>query len=206
MALESYCAACTYLGETADYNGKYYCSKKGDVYACDPKCYNFCEAYSRSDSARRNMYNNSIEHQSSGCYLTTAMCNILNYPDDHYYLQTLRNFRDNTLKTNPKYITLLLTYDIIGPTIANNLNNDKNKEIIAKTLLEKFISKSVIAIENNKINEAVNIYTAMTQELAKRYNINLNLLYIDPKTIDIETLDTNSLGHGRTRKKAKENY
>ena len=199
MALESYCCACTYLGERADYNGKYYCSKKGDVYACDPKCYSFCEAYGRSNSARANMYENSKSHQSSGCYLTTAMCNILNYPDDNYYLQTLRTFRDTKLKTNVNYIPLLLTYDVIGPQIAKNLNEDENRQIIASTLLQNFISKAVIAIENNKIDEAVNIYSAMTISLAERYNINMNALYINPDMINMEEIDVNTLGHGRVR-------
>lgn len=201
MALESYCAACTYLGENADYNGKYYCSKKGDVYACDPKCYSFCEAYGRSNSARENMYDNSQKHQSSGCYLTTTMCNILNYPDDNYYLQTLRMFRDSILKTNINYIPLLLTYDIIGPQIADNLKQDKDNKIIATTLFTDYIKRAVDAIENNKIQEAVNIYIAMTTSLAERYNINTHILYIEPKSINLETLDTTTLGHGRIKRK-----
>ena len=199
MALEAYCAACTYLGETADYNGKYYCSKRGDVYACDPRCYNFCEAYGRSTSARENMYENSRQHQSGGCYLTTAMCNILNYPDDNYFLQTLRTFRDTKLKTNVNHYPLLLTYDIIGPQIAKNLLEDENREIIAKTLLTNHISKAVTAIENNKDNEAIRIYTVMTLSLAERYNINMNILNINPDSINLDQIDVNTLGHGRTR-------
>lgn len=198
MALEGYCAACTYLGERADYNGKYYCSRNGDVYACDPRCYSFCEAYSRSNSARENMYNNSRGHQGEGCYLTTAMCNILNYPDDNYYLQTLRSFRDNTLKTNVNYIPLLLVYDMVGPSIAFNLENDKNKEEIANSLFNEYISQAVISIENEKVEDAINIYMAMTCSLAKRYNINLDLLYINPDDIKLDDIEMESLGHGRT--------
>lgn len=197
MALESYCAACTYLGERIDYKGKYYCSRNGDVYASDPRCDSFCEAYSRSNSARENMYNNSRGHQG-GCYLTTAMCNILNYPDDNYYLQTLRSFRDNTLKTNINYIPMLLVYDTIGPMIAYNLLNDKNKEEIANSLFNEYISKAVTSIENEKVEDAINIYMAMTTSLAKRYNIDLSLLYIDPSSINEDLLDIESLGHGRT--------
>ena len=96
MAYEDYCAACTYLGENADYDGKYYCDRKGErVYACDPRCYRFVEAYSRSNYGRENMYDNSRNHQSSGCYLTTAMCNILGYEDNNYYLYSFDNIIDN---------------------------------------------------------------------------------------------------------------
>ena len=74
MAYEQYCAACTNLNEKCDYTGRYYCRYKNeDHYACDPRCYSFCEAYSRSNSERSNMYNNSKEYQYSGCYLTTII-------------------------------------------------------------------------------------------------------------------------------------
>lgn len=203
MACEEFCASCTYLGENADSYGKYYCKYKGDRYACDPKCGLYIEAYSRSSSARENMYDNSRSHQSSGCYLTTAMCNILGYKDDNYYLQTLRTFRDETLKKNPKYIPLLLTYDFIGPQIAANLLIDPNRKIIAKSLFNGYITKTIDAINEEKIQEAVNFYIAMTYSLADRYNINTNILYINPKSTNLKTINTNQLGHGRTRAKVK---
>lgn len=195
MALEEYCAACTYLGENADSYGKYYCDRKGERhYACDPKCYNFCEAYSRSNSARENMYDNSSSHSSSGCYLTTVMCHILGYPDDNYYLQTLRTFRDTTLKQDIKYYPLLLTYDIVGPKISENLYNDEFRETIAKRLFNCYITKAIDAIEHNDTTTAVNIYVAMTHSLARRYNIATNIIIPDYSTINKKLL-----GHGRTR-------
>ena len=205
MAYEDYCAACTYLGENADYNGKYYCDRKGErVLACDPKCYNFIEAYSRSNSARANMYDNSKNHQSSGCYLTTAMCNILCYKDDNYYLNALRTFRDKTLKKDHKYIHLLYMYDAFGPLIATNLKNDPNKKTIATSLFNRYITKAVTAIENEKFEEAVNIYIAMTYTLSERYNINMHTLYIDKEPLKLKTINTQTLGKGRIRTKKLE--
>lgn len=198
MALEDFCAACTYLGERADSYGKYYCNRKGeDHYASDPKCYRFCEAYSRSNSARKNMYDNSKSHSSSGCYLTTTMCNILGYNDDNYYLQTLRSYRDKVLKQDIRNWSLLVTYDTIGPEIAAHLLQDENKEDIAHTLFNTYINNAVIAIEENKHEEAKNIYIAMTSALAEKYGIDTKVIEINP-----EEIDTHSLGHARTRKKA----
>ena len=202
MAYESYCAACTHMQESADYNRKYFCDRKGERrYASDAKCYDFCVAYSRSDSSRENMYENSKSNQPSnassvGCYLTTAMCNILGYPDNNYYLETLRKFRDTVLQQDFKYIPLLLSYDTIGPQIAYELENDENKVEIATNLFNKFITASVTAIENNKVNDAVNIYVAMTQSLAERYNINTNIVMLNPNEVNIK-----ELGHGRKRTK-----
>ena len=196
MALESFCAACTYLGENADYNGKYHCERNGEEhYACDPKCYSFCEAYSRSNSARQNMFDNSKGHLSSGCYLTTIMCNILGYPDNNYYLNTLRKFRDNVMKTNPKYIPLLVTYDVIGPTIAYELSHDKNRLEIANAFFNRYIVPAVGAIEENKEEDAIKIYRAMTETLADSYVIGKHVIDVSNIDYDMETL-----GHARIRK------
>ncbi len=189
MALEDYCAACTYLTDTG------WCECKGENHnGSDPRCSSFCEAYSRSNSARKNLYDYT---PSSGppCYLTTIMCSILGYPDNNYYLNTLRKFRDNVMQQNPEYIPLLVTYDIIGPTIAYELNNDKNREEIAAACFDRFIIKAVGAIEEGKEKEAINIYKAMTDTLAKSYVTHMT-------TIDVSTMsyDKEFLGHARVRK------
>ena len=195
MALESYCCACTYMGENEDC-GKYWCEQKGeDRYACDSKCSSFCEAYSRSNYSRQNMYDISKNANSSGCYLTTIMCKLLGYSDDNYYLNKLRYFRDNVMKTNGEYIPLLITYDVIGPMISKKLASDKYGKEIAKVYFDKYITKSVEAIEAEKYQNAINIYTAMTDSLAERYGINIT--FIKP---NIKAIDMNYLGHARVRK------
>ena len=197
MALEQYCAACTYLGEREDC-GKYYCDRKGEYhYATDPRCYSFCEAYGRSTSARENMYNNSKSHSSSGCYITTIMCNILGMTNDNYYLQTLRNFRDNVLKKDAKNFPLLIQYDKVGPIIASCLEKDENNKVIAESLFTNYIERTVSAIEEDKINTAINIYIAMTMSLAERYQIEKEALIVNIN----EPIDIELLGHARTRKK-----
>lgn len=196
MAYEDYCAACTYMGESSDYSGKYYCSSKGEYrFACDARCYNFCEAYGRSNYSRENMYDNSRNHSgSSGCYLTTIMCQLLTFKDNNYYLNTLRNFRDNVMKKNINYIPLLLTYDVIGPQIAEELRKDPYSKQIALTFFDKYITKSVDAITEGKEESAINTYVAMTTALAERYNI-----IIPTIQVDLSNLELDSLGHGKRR-------
>lgn len=197
MALESYCAACTYLKETSDSYGKYYCERKGEYhYATDPKCYSFCEAYSRSNYARENMYDNSRGHSSSSCYITTTLCNILGFPNDSYYLETLRKYRDQYLKQDISNWPLLMAYDTIGPIISSNLLQENNKEELAKTLFNSYIVTAVTAIEENKNEIAKNIYISMTTALVERYNINLETIEYNPEKVDITTL-----GHARKRTK-----
>ena len=195
MALESYCCACTYMSEQED-NGKFWCSEQGeDRYACDAKCRSLCEAYGRSNYSRQNMYDVSASASNSGCYLTTMMCQLLGYKDDNYYLNTLRHFRDNVMKTNDEYIPLLIVYDVVGPIISKKLANDEFGEVIAKVYFDEYITKSVQAIENDRNQEAINIYIAMTDSLAKRYGIDTTFVRPNIKNIDMQ-----SLGHARVRK------
>lgn len=193
MSYESYCAACTYLGENADSYGKYYCRYKGDRYASDPKCGLYIEAYSRSSGARENMYDNSRSHKY---YITTAILNALKFPDNNYYLKTIGTFINVTLKQNMKYYPLLFAYEIIGPEIAKRLNEDENKSDVATLMFKQYITPTIIAIENNKTEDAVNIYKNMTIELAKKYEVDLNIIVPDPEQISII-----ELGQGRTKKR-----
>lgn len=200
MAYEDKCAGCTYLSEKTYGGGKYWCSGRGeDHFATDSKCNYFCEAYSRSNSERSNMYNNSKEYQYSGCYLTTIICKILNFEDDNYYLNTLRHFRDDVMKNNVNYIPLLITYDLVGPIISRRLEDDKHREFIAKSLFEDYIKKAVKAVEEKNNDLATNIYVEMTNVLATRYKVNTNIVMPN-----IEDIDMENLGHARKLKPIEE--
>ena len=198
MAYEAYCAACTYMKETGS-GGKYWCEKKGqDLPANTSRCYGFCEAYSRSNYTRENMIDCS-KNSTSGCYLTTIMCKLLDYPDNNYYLNTLRKFRDEVMQTNPKYIPLLITYDTIGPMISYELERDPHGKQLAEVFFNHFIIPSVGAIEEEKYETAINTYKAMTNALAEQYNIDRNIIVYDNVNYDKTTL-----GHGKIKKRTQE--
>lgn len=191
MALEDYCASCTYLGESCNYDGKYYCDKKGPVYACDPKCGNYCEAYSRSNSARENMYEMSRTHQSSGCYITTMVCAKLGYNDNCYHLQKLRYLR-NKMQKSPCDMPLLLLYDQVGPLIAKSISEDPNSDKISYRMYRDYITKAVEAIEDKNERLAKDLYIFMTETLANYYGI-------DSRVIKPDKVDSKELGHGLTK-------
>lgn len=109
---------------------------------------------------------------SSSCYLTTAICNCLNYEDDCNYLETLRYFRDKIMLKNQKYYDLLAEYDIIGPLISKSLMEDKNNKHIATALLINYIVPVYFKINNHKYNEATKIYINMVNTLKEFYGYN----------------------------------
>lgn len=121
----------------------------------------------------------------SGCYLTTTMCEILNFDDDNILLNTLRDFRENYLKKNKELLPILFEYDIVGPIISNCIKNDPKRLNISKCLFKNYIRPVVCLIKQNKYNEAINLYKEMTNNLkilyaidieAKEYNYNIKTL------------------------------
>lgn len=201
MAYEQYCAACTYMGESVDC-GKYYCPRKGDwLYATTPKCSSFCEAYGRSNYARENMISTSQSAQSSGCYITTMLCDKLGCHDDNYYLQQLRKLR-NQMQKNVTDLPLLVMYDQVGPRIAKAIETDEFGDKISYSMFNHYIIPAVTALENEDLNLAKDIYIAMTYGLAEHYNIDTNIVIPNKEEIIEE-----ELGHGKMRiRKPQTNY
>lgn len=118
--------------------------------------------------------NNHFEKKnesSSNCYLTTAMCEILNEKDNCYVLETLRSFRDNIMKNDENCTPLLEEYDVIGPQICKKLYQDEQKEVIARSMLYLRIYPAINAIKNEKYDDAIEIYKDMTELLKEKYNV-----------------------------------
>lgn len=137
------------------------------------------------------------ESSSSGCFITTVLCNILGLPDNHEILNTLRSFRDNVLKKDKKYKEILMIYDGIGPYVADKLINDENREEIAYDLYKSSLLPILEEIRNNNYNKAVKHYLYMTLYLISDYN--LRDTYNALKDVDFGFMNFNqtTAGHGR---------
>lgn len=194
------CAECTYLDlNSGDCYGKFYCERKYERhFASDPECGRFCRAYSRDYGTIQNALEYSNSHTSSGCYITTMLCNILMISDDYLHLNEMRNFRNKTLQKDDKYKELLVEYDIIGPKIAEFLSKDPLKEKLAIQLFFKYIVPIIKAIKSQNNDEAVNLYVAMTNFLKDLYGLN----GVSISKMEIDAADINKSGHGSYQKKA----
>ncbi len=174
------------------------CHDKGSYYALDDGCNSgLFGGYSYNRKVTDKNISDAIKmvskQQESGCYITTIICKILNLPDNHEYLKTLRYFRAGILQRNEKYNKLLFLYDNIGPMISFCLENDPYKEEIAKVLFDYYLKPICAFIEEGKYDYAIEAYVQMTLELQRKYDIQ-----------DIEYDESyNSVeekGHGRVRK------
>ena len=186
-----YCRDCEYgkkreEDEGEDYEIPYwvddrtrYCTKRGKTVSD----YDTCDEY---------------EDEPTLCYITTVACKILGLPDDNEYLNILREFRNNVLRTNKEYYKLLVLYDIVGPKISASLLKDKEKEIFAKAIMVT-VERACDYIKDNKYNKAINKYYNMTMELAQYYGIEVP--EINEK--QVEEVDISKSGTGKLVYKIK---
>lgn len=173
-----YCRECECmdLNDRSSYDrSKAYCSARREYINTNDRA---CSAYFQYAESRRT--------PSSPCYLTTIVSNILGMPDDGRALKELRHLRDDYMLNHPETYVSLIEYDIIGPRIANAIQNDPCKVGIATYVYKEHILPIVGKIENQKFEEAVNDYQLMTYELQNFYQIDSTInkkLDINVKTL-----------------------
>jgi len=190
------CSECTYLNLNKEYesgDGRFWCERKLEWhFANDHACYREIYCYDRSESTAKSYKEHSERCQNSGgtCLLST-ISEILGLKDNNFYLNTLRNFRENELQCNEKYRELLVNYDIIGPIITENLRKLPKKQIIAKNLYELGIKKMVQFINKNEYLKAIQLYNDMMGLLIEGLNITAK-----PTIDQINNADINKSGHG----------
>lgn len=104
---------------------------------------------------------------SLGCFITTAVTEASGKPDNCYELQTLREFRDTYMQSNPELKQKLIQYYVEAPAIADKLDKlPKEYRQAAYAELEGMVLKSVTQIKEGKNEEAVHTYQRVF-ELAK---------------------------------------
>lgn len=101
------------------------------------------------------------DHSGGGCYLTTAMCDVLGKADNCFELDTLRAFRSNYMRRTTEGQQLLREYDLISPPIAEKLLISKSKNLIAEKMLNDYINPAIELIEKGENLLAVEKYKEM---------------------------------------------
>lgn len=181
--------SCSYYSFKGGIFGDYWCNKTDK--RVDSETYRrYCRDYNYSDCS---VYKQS---SSSGCYLTTMVCNVLKKEDNDFVLDIMRKFRDNYLQKNPKYYDLLKAYDNIGPMIANNIYNDKDKKNLSQKLYDNVLLDISVDIINKNYLDAVKKYQKMTTFLTAYYNLSDIYLTFEECNYGFDKVEKNRLGHG----------
>ena len=196
------CGECRYLDTKNIVDGQGWCERKEERRFADDTYADSCSKFFRLGWGHTSEGKQAIweaekykkEHSSSGCYITTAVVNILGFADNCETMNILRTFRRQVLQKDAKYRSILLQYDCVGPKIAFNLQRDENAYEVASDLYFSYLVKAVCAIKENDIDRAIAIYTAMTEKLISEY-LQPNELIISS---DIEkNYNQSQGGHGR---------
>jgi len=105
----------------------------------------------------------------NGCYITTAVCEILGKPDNCYELNLFRDFRDNWLEQQPDGKSLVKKYYSTAPQIVRAINRQEERERIYRTIWDDYLSDCLHMIENGDYPACKKKYVTMVQNLEYEY-------------------------------------
>ena len=115
------------------------------------------------------IHNEKQASESSGCFITTAVCNSLCKADDCYELQMFRAFRDHWLKQQADGAALISEYYYIAPKIVKRIDVLANSQELYKSIWERYLKACLHALEQNEPQKCKNIYTKMVNDLRKMF-------------------------------------
>lgn len=189
--------SCTYYKYNSGlFTGDYWCQKTNQR-VDDDSYHKYCRDYNYDECP---IYNYT---ETSGCYITTIVCEILNHPDNNEALNTLRQFRDNILQTDKQYEDLLKEYDSIGPIIANKLREDKDRKELADILYKYNIVPISNLIKKEQYENAIRCYKHITEYLITRYDLKIIHNYLKKNNYGFDNYDQSKGGHGKFKTKQR---
>ena len=179
-------------------SGDYFCMKKNEN--VNSSMYEkYCtKSYESGGYGDCPLY--KYEEPSSGCFITTIVCDIIGLEDRNIYLMLLRKFRDNYLQKNMNTISILEEYDFIGPVLAKCIFNDEDRNVLAKSLFLNHLVPVFDDIASDNYKGAIAKYTSMVKGLISKYNLGTLSLTIPICDYDYNK-DYSMYGHGRYVKK-----
>ncbi len=116
-------------------------------------------------SATFEQINEGFKRKGKFCFITTAVCQYMNKPDDCYELNSFRNFRDNWLNKQDGGQSQIAEYYLIAPFIIKQIDNSNLKSLEYNRIWEQYLSKCLCMIENKRYSECRNMYTDMVADL-----------------------------------------
>jgi DnaJ-class molecular chaperone len=131
--------------------------------SCGAKGY--FEGYTSRDYSYRPDYDSN--KKSEGCFITTAVCQSKNLPDNSYELNAFRNFRDCWLQIHfPK---LVEEYYQIAPLIVCKINQYQDSRSIYQESWENHLVVCLNLLEKKKEHEVKEQYMLMVHELENKF-------------------------------------
>ena len=103
------------------------------------------------------------------CYITTAVCEYQNKPDDCYELEILRRYRDTYLMQTKEGRSLVQEYYDIAPRIVWAIDMQPDKDKIYQELYSEYLMPCIHYVEEECNKECKDLYVDMVRSLEKRF-------------------------------------
>ena len=112
--------------------------------------------------------------ESSGCFITSAVCTALKKPDDCEELMLLRTYRDQIKQASESTSRLIAEYYRVAPKIVDCIDQDPQSGKIYQDLWDNDIAETCNLVRNGNHAEATRRYIEMTVGLCKKYDVSLS--------------------------------
>lgn len=124
----------------------------------------------KNSSIKASTYDKIKEgFRSKLCYITTAVCESLDKPEDCYELNLLKNYRDGYLMETAGGEELIHEYYDIAPTIVKRINKSRNSADTYESIWNTYLKPCVSLIEEGKNEECRKLYMEMVYKLRDQY-------------------------------------
>lgn len=103
------------------------------------------------------------------CYITTAVCDSQNKPDDCYELTALRNYRDQYLMKTEEGRQMVEEYYDIAPGIVLAIDMQQDSKRIYEGIYKEYLMPCIRYAEDGRNEECKELYMDMVYNLQKKY-------------------------------------
>ncbi len=103
------------------------------------------------------------------CYITTAVCESQNKPDDCHELTVLRDYRDHYLLKTKEGRKIVEEYYDVAPVIVLAIGMQDCPEKIYKHIYEQYLAPCVRLAESGENEACRKLYTDMVETLQRKY-------------------------------------
>lgn len=105
------------------------------------------------------------------CFITTAVCEFENKPDDCAELQTFRAFRDGWLSAEPDGKALIAEYYELAPSIVTAIDYCDDRKAVYGALRKTYLTPCLEAIQRQDFAACKTTYVRMVRDLQARYGL-----------------------------------
>ena len=109
------------------------------------------------------------QKKSSGCFITTAVCQCFGKSDDCYELTMFRRFRDDWLMKQPDGKALIAEYYATAPAIVSCIDGREHPADIYQQIWQRYLSPCLRHLEQGEYKACKERYIAMVCTLKAKY-------------------------------------